>query len=368
MRILYDHDIFSMQQYGGISRSFISFFDELAEKKDVDLFLPFFFTQNFYLLKRDYYKGLNFFQEKAFPGKTFILRKINQMTTQLAILRNKYDLYHQTFYNTNYLYPPRRKPLVITVHDMVPEIMPMDFKRPEKVHPGKRLLCEQADGIVAISYNTKADLVKYFGISQDKIEVIYHGTPKLTIKGRPSGISASHKYILFVGHREGYKNFANAALAAAAIMNKDKELHLIALGGGDFESAQLEPFKRMNCDDRVHQISAPDEDMGMYYANAEVLLYPSLYEGFGLPILEAFTCRCPVVLSNCSSFPEIADEAALYFAPLDPDTIKAALHRILYDRSLRNRMIAKGIQRARDFSKREEVKKLIDFYRRLLRS
>ena len=251
---------------------------------------------------------------------------------------------------------------------MIPEIRPTDFNHPEKVHPGKRLLCEQADGIIAISHNTKADLVKYFGISQDKIEVIYHGTPKLTIKDRPSGIFASNKYILFVGYREGYKNFENAALAAAAIMNKDKELHLIALGGGDFKSAQLEPFKRMNCDDRVHQISASDEDMGRYYANAEVLLYPSLYEGFGLPILEAFTCRCPVVLSNCSCFPEIAAEAALYFDPLDPDTIKDALHRMLYDRSLRNRMIAKGEQRARDFSIRKEVKKLIDFYHRLLRS
>ena len=138
MRILYDHDIFSMQQYGGISRSFITFFDELAEKKDVDLFLPFFFSHNFYLQKKDYYRGLNFSQGKAFPAKTFILRKINHLSTQLAILRNKYDIYHQTFYNTNYLYPPKRKPMVITVHDMVPEIMPMDFKLPEKVHPGKR--------------------------------------------------------------------------------------------------------------------------------------------------------------------------------------------------------------------------------------
>jgi glycosyltransferase involved in cell wall biosynthesis len=166
------------------------------------------------------------------------------------------------------------------------------------------------------------------------------------------GISSKfpQKYLLFVGNRRVYKNFDTFTESISQLLRDDKNLYLICAGGGKFTPSEIASLEKSGVINKVTQCSFDDNILAQLYQNALAFIFPSLYEGFGIPILEAFFCGCPVVASNISSLPEVAGDAAEYFDPLDKISILNAVKKIAYDHGLRCKLKNKGYERLKNFS------------------
>jgi glycosyltransferase involved in cell wall biosynthesis len=306
-----------------------------------------------------------------FAGSRSILRWLNRRRSLAALDRGRYDVWHATWYDGRAVPHLKRhpgKPLVTTVYDMTPEVMPSAI--PPGVgnpHQGKQAMVEAADMVVAISAATKADLLRFTAMPAERIRFIHLGVGDgLSWRaGSPRPPGLPDRFVLFVGKRAGYKNFTGVAPALAALMTAQPDLHLVCVGGGPLTAAETAPFGATR--DRVRQLQADDQTLAWCYAHAAAFLFPSLYEGFGLPILEAFVNRCPAVLAERSCFPEIGGEAALYFDPDRPEQLVELLGRLIADEPQRHRLAEAGALRARDFTWTRMVEAHAALYRELAR-
>jgi Glycosyltransferase len=201
------------------------------------------------------------------------------------------------------------KPFVVTVHDMIPELFPTEFKGARKTLAYKKKVILRADYIISVSDNTKRDLIDLYGIDGKKVKVIYHGNPLENVN--PSKVDdLPGKYLLFVGGRQGYKNFTFFLESISPILRRDKSLFLVCAGGGPFSSSEKIFISRLGIERQVVQIGFKDDsELAYIYKKALVYVLPSLYEGFGLTALEAFSMGCPVVASNTSSIPEVCGKS-----------------------------------------------------------
>jgi len=214
----------------------------------------------------------------------------------------------------------------------------------------KRILIEKASKIIAISKNTKKDLIEIFGVEPSKIEVVYHANSLVLDDNSSLGVSVPKKYILFIGQRSGYKNFDTFIRATAAVLNENIELSIACVGGGRFKTEELSLLSKLKIQDRVFQYDGDDESLAQFYKKAVMFIFPSLYEGFGIPVLEAFACKCPLVCSNTSSLPEIAGNGAEYFDPYSEKSIHQAIKNVLDDSNYRKLLISNGSERLKKFS------------------
>ena len=350
LRVLFDDEIFSTQFEGGVSRYFTQLVEGLPAVGATPM-LPFHLTCNRYLAQSPAFCGWSM---PRFAGSRTVLRRINRSLSRRAIDRGGYDIWHATWYDGRTLPHARAWPdkrIVTTVYDMTPELMPEAI--PAGIgnpHEGKLAMVGAADMVVAISAATKADLLRFTPIPADRIRVIHLGVGDGLLwrpaDARPAGLP--DRFLRFVGKRGGYKNFAGVAPALAAVLRDRPDLHLVCIGGGPLTAAETAPFGPMA--DRVLQRQADDATLAWCYAHAAAFLFPSRYEGFGLPILEAFLNRCPTVLSDRSCFPEIGGEAALYFDPDRTDHLVDQLGRLIGDDATRRRLGEMGAVRAREFT------------------
>jgi glycosyltransferase involved in cell wall biosynthesis len=278
------------------------------------------------------------------------MEQLNIWSETPAIRKQKFSVFHPTYYNPYFLNHIGKKPFVLTVYDMIHERFEEVRNADRKTSERKRLLAGRASRIIAISGNTRDDLVKYFGINPGKIDVIHIGTSALPDMTERSNTFLPPEYILFVGARTIYKNFQRFLRAVAPILHEEKHLDIICAGGGKFTVDENRLFEQLCLVGRILQYSAPDPMLWSLYKNARVFVFPSLYEGFGIPAIEAFACGCPIAISNASSLPEIAGDAACYFDPLDESSIRIAVVQVIRDEDLRARLVQKGLERVRDFS------------------
>jgi len=366
MRVLFDDEIFSTQFEGGISRYFTQLIEELPATGITPL-LPFGWTCNRHLAGSPAFSG---WRLPRFAGSRSLLRRINGTGSHAALDRGRYDIWHATGYDGGALPHARAwpdKPIVTTVYDMTPEVMPEAIAPGiGNPHAGKQAMVLAADRVVAISAATKADLLRFIAIPADRIQVIHLGVGDGMMwrqsAARPAGLP--DRFLLFVGKRGGYKNFAGIAPALAALMADRRDLHLVCVGGGSLQPAETALFDGVV--ERVLQLQADDATLAWCYAHAAAFVFPSLYEGFGLPILEAFINRCPAVLAERSCFPEIGGEAALYFDPDRPDRLVDLLGRLVGDQAARERLGAAGARRARDFTWAKTAEAHAALYRELV--
>ncbi|RZL62024.1 MAG: glycosyltransferase family 1 protein, partial [Pedobacter sp.] len=257
---------------------------------------------------------------------------------------------------------------VITVHDMIHELMPEYFNSADILPTHKRQCIQNAAHIIAISHSTKKDLIEVFNIPNDRISVVHHG-----YLDNNSGIIQDNepscgRYILFVGERTAYKNFYKFALALSLVCSKEKDIRLICAGGGPIKNAEQEMLNRLNLKDKVIQITASEKELNSLYKNAIAFVFPSLYEGFGLPILEAFRNHCPIIVSDTACFREIAEDACLYFDPSNPFDIAEKIEVAINDTSLMNELISKGLNRLANFSMEQCIGKTLDVYKSIVGS
>ncbi|GGF31076.1 hypothetical protein GCM10011611_41510 [Aliidongia dinghuensis] len=352
LRVLFDDEIFSTQIEGGVSRYFTHLVEELPAAGATPI-LPFRLTCNRHLAQSTVFKG---WRPPRFPGSRRLIRAINRPRSRAAIGQGGFDVWHATWYDGAPVALARSHPgvrIVTTIHDMTPEIMPdMAVGHIGNPHAGKLAMVEVADLVVAVSAATKADLLRFSDVPAERVRVVPLGVGNGLLwrpdQGRPEGLP--ERFLLFVGKRGGYKNFAGVAPALSALLRATPDLHLVCVGGGPLDAAERAPFETAGVSDQVRQIAADDRTLAWCYAHAAVFLFPSRYEGFGLPILEAFVNRCPAVLAERSCFPEIGGEAALYFDPDRPDALVDLIGRLLAAPGERERLGALGALRARDFT------------------
>lgn len=366
MKILYDFQVFAMQDYGGISRYFFELFNYFYDNKQIEFELPLMLSNNHYLKNFSPVDYRHFFQEYPFFGKRTFIKSVDKIYSINRIRKNKYDIFHPTYYDAYFLSHIGNKPFIITVYDLIHEIFDKKYAYIRKgKRKDKKLLLNKATKIIAISENTKKDLIDIFHIDESKIEVIYLATSFNTSgNGTPQKkyINVPGQYILYVGERAAYKNFDLFVKAVAPTL-KRYNLFLVCAGGAAFSHQEFSLCSSINIIDRVkHFKFKSDNELISLYTNAELFVLPSLYEGFGIPVLEAFSCGCPVLLSRTSSLPEVGGIAAVYFDPTDPDSIADSIERVLNDQELRTNMKIRGKEQLTNFSWEKTSQQTIRLY------
>ncbi|MDP5139395.1 MAG: glycosyltransferase [Spirosomaceae bacterium] len=233
MRILYDHQAFTGSIYGGVSRYFADLMGNLAVKgHDVNLATG--FSNNFYLQDKSFYNGSSFSQFIGSRTGT-VFSHLNRANAAYHLLRNKFDVFHPTFHNPYFLDFIGKKPFVVTYHDAIPEIYHQRYGILDGVKfDKKKKLLEKATQVIAVSENTKKDLLKFYDINPDKVSVVHHGSN--FVKHTPTATSfleAQHGYLLYIGARDLYKNFDVFVASIAEVLLKNN-LRLLCVGVGDF--------------------------------------------------------------------------------------------------------------------------------------
>lgn len=369
MKILYDHQIFANQIYGGVSRYFYELMSAFSKNKAIDFDLSLTYSNNQYLENAHFAAYHPFFRNINFRGKNRILDLINKQESKKMLTEQDFDIFHPTYYNPYFLNSIGNKPFVLTIYDAIHEIYPKIFKIHDKTSQNKKLLARKAAKIIAISKNTKKDIIRLFNIDEKKIEVIYLGNSlgsNIQDKALNSIPNLPQTYVLFVGNRRGYKNFDLFIKAISGILKEDSELCVVCAGGSRFTQSEINTLKELDILRKVFQRPVTDETLARLYKGSIALIFPSLYEGFGIPVLEAFAYGCPVIVSNSSSFPEIAEEAAYYFDPNSELSICQAIKRIINDGELRKSLISKGYEQVKKFSWKKTAMQTKSLYESIL--
>lgn len=365
MNILYDHQIFSSQDYGGISRYFYELISRIKKTKN-NVLVEGTFSNNIYLpkLKKKVIKVLPHFD---FPYKSALLYFLNVYFGEKLVARKGYDLLHPTYYQPYFLSELKGKPYIITVYDMIHELYVKDYKELNNntVEYKKETICK-ANQIIAISESTKNDLLQIYGIPENKIEVIYLGNPLEGVRSsKVEGLP--QKYILFVGSRLGYKNFIFFVSSIERLLRENTKLFLICAGGPDFSTKERMLLSKLKIGGQVKRIKFKnDNELGYIYKNALAYVLPSLYEGFGMQALEAMSMGCPVVASKTSSIPEVCGNAAVYIDPEDARSISSGVRKVLNNQELRNDLIKLGFKQVKKFSWKKMVQETLRVYEKVL--
>ena len=321
---------------------------DLIEGVDTDIAL--LLSNNHYIFEKKYTNHINFLLGKEFRGKRRLFNILNQPNSVHILKKQNFEIFHPTYYETYFLKYIGTKPFVLTVYDMIHEKFPDMLGANDQTSKNKKLLTERAAKVIAISESTKKDLVEIFGTDESKIEVVYLGNSMFPELKTGDKLKIPDKYVLFVGSRCGYKNFEKFIRSISPILNKDKDLCVICAGGGKFNFKEMEIFSSLNISSQITQYYFNDTTLAKFYQNAQLFVFPSLYEGFGIPILESFACQCPLLCSNTSSFPEVAGNGAYYFDPYSEESMRNTIIKVLEDQHLKDDLRQKGTERLERFS------------------
>lgn len=328
VRVLFTPDAF-VQPAGGVSRYFTRLHEELR-RLGVHATIVAGLHWNGYVSPGNGTVGLRL---PSWSRRRWALGPVhaaNQAATRLASRARPEAVLHPTYYTAPL--PKGAGPVVLTVYDMIHELFPGTLPASEgSVAAAKRRWCRRATAIIALSERTKADLAGLYDIDPDRISVVYPG-----VDPRPEAVSAApwpRPYLLYVGSRRAYKNF-EPFLRSFAGTRASRELDLVVFGGERLNDEERAASERRGI--RLHRSTGSDAFLGAHYQHARALVYPSLYEGFGFPPLEAMTYRCPVACSWSGSLTEVVGDAATLFDPCDLHAMAAAVDRVCFDETLRS--------------------------------
>jgi len=329
------------------------------------------------------YFVINYQDMKIFDRDTLIVENPFKQILQtymwypyliIRLRKTDLDLIHNpsqipTFFDTKQIY-------IITVHDLTPIIFPKEHKS------GKSLIykllfprtLKTADKIIAVSYSTKQDLLKYFKVADKQIKVIHEAADekfqpldKETIQKFKTKYNLNSPFILYVGTLEPRKNIPTLIKAFYNLRKYNLPHKLVITGkkGWKYNSI-FEIIEKFDIQgDVIFTGYMPDEDLPALYNAADLFVYPSLYEGFGLPPLEAMSSGCPVITSNTSSLPEVVGDAGIMIDPYDVDTLTSSIYKVLTNDGLKADMVEKGLERAKMFSWEKTAKETLKIYREI---
>ncbi len=330
-------DISQIIYKGGVSNYTKNLTEEL--QKNEDLQMVYFFSS----LRKRYHGDLKNVKKFKLPPSLFevLFNRLRNVPIEKFI--GDIDVFH----SSDWVQPPSRAKNVTSYHDVIPIKFP-DWSDPKIVAVHKRRLRiveKEIDKVIAVSHSTKKDLLSVSALKPEQIEVVYEGVSGNFKRGTEKQIAQFKKK---------YKLPEKFVLAIGGI-GKRKNLERIKNASKDFDLVIS-----------LKDLQVDDEELPLLYSSAEALVYASLYEGFGLPVLEAMACGTPVITSNVSSMPEIAGGAAILVNPEKTDEIKRALGNVMNDQDLRNELIEKGEKRAKEFSWKKAAKETANVYESLV--
>lgn len=285
----------------------------------------------------------------------------------LLLMKKKPDVF---FTPTHY--GPRFSPCptVVSIMDLAFMHFPQLFKKRDlyQLKSWTGYSVKKASKVITISKSAKDDIINEYNLPSSKVEVVYPGIKDQNTKNRQISMDelekkykVKGKYILFVGTLQPRKNIVKLVEAFKQVSEKNKEIQLVIIGrkGWLFEEI-LESPKKFGVQDKVLFLdNVTDEDLPSFYRNAQCFVLPSLYEGFGLPIVEAMQYGCPVITSNISSLPEAGGDAALYFDPNNVGEIARRISEVINDKLLRDKMVKEGYEQIKKFSWEKSAREVL---------
>jgi glycosyltransferase involved in cell wall biosynthesis len=359
MRVLYDGNIYLIQAAGGVNRYFANLIGRLPTEVIPYLTMcgprsvnfPVNSRMKVYSYRRFRPAGVSYRLEKLFFDYTTNARR--------------YDLAHPTYYTllSRSEFRKYRCPVVVTVWDMIHELFPAELDPQGRHAEEKRRAIMAAQAVICISENTKNDLLERYSVAPDKVRVTHLASEIDASLAKGPQQVPRRRYFLYVGLRYGYKNF-NGLLAAFARMLSARPGLALCVVGTPFSNTEKKLIAELGLVQAIeHYEQVSDAHLAKLYHHSVAFIYPSLYEGFGIPPLEAMACGTPVVASNRSSIPEVVGDAGLLFDPENMDELTDILITLTDDPSQRERLIARGQERAKAFSWDKTVSQTLEIYR-----
>ena len=375
MKVLIDPQIFSIQKYGGISRYFCELVGNFKNIKEISVKIVTPFYVNSYITSvdsadvigcscQDFFKNCNLRVCKT------AIRVMSLVVGDLILSLYRPDIIHESYYLPFGLGLKKSK-RVLTIYDMIHEKFPSQFSISDKVSRFKAIAAKRADHIICISESTRRDVIEMLNIDPKKISVVYLGFNSPTLVDCGSGFdfkNSAKPFLLYVGNRSGYKNFNSLIRAFSSSDLLMANYQLVCFGGGPIESEEIKLLKELGLEvNRELLFFSGDDDLLFYlYKNAQAFIYPSLYEGFGIPPLEAMACNCPVICSDASSIPEVVGDAGEYFNPYDIASIAKAVEYVVSSNSRMNQLRELGKIRLRKFSWERCASETAEVYKKLI--
>jgi glycosyltransferase involved in cell wall biosynthesis len=366
LRVLFDQQITATQRYGGVSRYVVELLRALSARTDVRAGLLAPAYRNAYLRPGDALHPLSF----ALHGLQRGLRWRPLLCEPLfrwAVATQRPQVVHETWY-PGWMRPPLRgAAMVTTLHDLIPERFPELVPGVAQVLRYKRAALERADAVICISQATQRDALAYYPGLAGRCHVVWHGSAQ-NLRPAPPPPALRQPYLLFVGQRGGYKNFTRLVQAVGGSAVLLQHLRLLCFGGGAFTEAERATAHRAGlAPDQMLHIEGDDALLASAYRHARLFVYPSCYEGFGMPLTEAMAQGCAMACSRASSFPEVAGEAAIYFDPQDVAELRDVLERAALNDSLNAALAQSSRERAVLFSWQRAAEQTLAVYRSVLR-
>ena len=365
MKVVIDGIIYQLQSHGGVSRIFTEILPQICgidESLHITLFSSGPLRQSLPSHPRIHHHTIHSVECLLRPTRLWgpIIPAAQETARRLWLGRIKGAIWHSTYYTMPYPLSrlPWDGPTVVTVVDMIHERFPQYLSDYAEFHERKRRCIERADKVIAISESTKRDIIEYLHIPEHKIAVTYlaasrvfREVPQDECQRTKDRLGIGKPFILYVGTRGGYKNF-RTLLEAYCLWKKRTDFHLICVGGENgWLKEEEEIINKSGLVDSLRLLNASsDDELRTLYSCSYVFVYPSLYEGFGIPPLEAMACGTPVIVSNTSSIPEVVGDAGLYFQPSSVDDLIHALDRIVDDSTLRSELVTRGLDRSKMFA------------------
>jgi len=357
MKILYDYQIFLLQKYGGISSYYCNLFNRLIEQKhNSEIVAPIHISEVLKELKnQNTIVGKKIDKIPRFTTK--IITRVNDLFFEYYVQKFKPQVIHYTYYNKIFNFNNVKK--IITIYDLIHE----KFYNKNNI---KKKSLNSADHIICISKNTQNELIDYYKINKNKTSVVYLAS-KFSYNKSELIHKKSDPYLLFVGDRFGYKNFDNFIKSISRSRLLKNKIKIICFGIFPFTKQELELLKKEQIDlENIIFMTGNDELLKKLYLNSIALVYPSLYEGFGLPIIEAMSLGCPVACSNTSSMKEVGGNAANYFNPNDIENITKSIEEVVFSTEKRNMLIKRGFLQNKKFSWNRCVAETLEIYSSVL--
>lgn len=365
LKVAYDYQIFCSQKYGGIARYIYELATEIAnfDNHNVQIIAGLYVNKYLEKCTSSLVKG---WQINRIEKTSKILSLINTELSKKLLTKPYPNVIHETYYSRRTIAPKKSK-IVVTVHDMIHEkfshIMPkIDVNFPIT----KAKAIKRADHIICVSENTKKDLIEILNLDPIKISTIYHGfslQQNINIEEIPN---ITCPYILYVGERKSYKNFNRLLQAYGNHKMLKNNFKLVCFGSLPFSRQELSMISNFGLDDKnIIHTSGDDRVLANLYTYASAFVYPSLYEGFGLPLLEAMSFGCPVICSNTSSIPEVVSEAGEYFNPYEIDSIANAIEKVIFSTEESKKLKILSKERVKYFSWEKCAKETSTIYKSL---
>jgi glycosyltransferase involved in cell wall biosynthesis len=362
--------VYQSQAFGGISRVFTEILPRMCDLNDrlnITLFTQGRLRQSLPRHHRITHLPIPDPEPLMRPGWFFkpLIPSFCRFIRKLYIPAADEDIWHSTYYTI----PKKWKGYsIVTVHDMIHERFPdlYNSKNDERFRAVKRHCIRQADAVICVSENTRKDLLYFYKANADSVHVIPNACSDIFKKGQTEGnnieASTEQPFLLYVGSRARYKNF-DLLIHAYSKWPQRKEINLLFVGGKPWSQSEQRVLTDLGIQNQVKLLrDVDDKTLCRLYNSAVAFVYPSLYEGFGIPLLEAMACGCPIIASRIPSTIEVAKDCPIYFDPAEEDGLLNALD-IALSQGRNSKRIWAELERVKSYSWDKTAAQTLEVYR-----